>query len=326
MMNRPSLPLLIAALLAFPALRADAGEGKVSGHMFGDYYSVLSADDGEAKLPEKQNAFQLRRVYFTYDSNLSERFDVRFRLEANDAGFGSGSKMVPFVKNAYLKWKGALGGDLYIGESGTPTWKLAETVWGYRSIEKTVLDRNSIGSSADIGLALKGHAGSASYHLMVANGPGQKPEGDNGKKLYASVQLQPGESNRLELYGDLDMLPGGDSFTLKAFAGRMGSGFQGGLEVFTRVDREASASDPGADRTRSGLSAFGSLPVADSWRGFARLDALSNDDADTTDLVVIAGLDWAADKNVHIMPNLYVQLPDGPDPHIQARVTGYIKF
>ncbi len=326
MLNRPALSLLTAMILALPALRAHAADSKISGVMFADYYSVLSADAGEAKLPEKQNAFQLRRVYFTYDRPVSDRFDVRVRFEANDAGFGSGDKMVPFVKNAYLQWKGALGGDLYIGASGTPTWELAEKVWGYRSIEKTVLDLNKIGSSADIGLALKGHAGRASYHVMVANGPGQKSESDNGKKLYASVQLQPGESNRLELCGDLDMLPGGDSFTLKAFAGRMGSGFQGGLEVFTRVDREASASDPGGDRTRSGLSAFGSLPVADSWRGFARLDALNNDDADTTDLVVIAGLDWAADKNVHIMPNLYVQLPDGPDPHIQARVTGHFKF
>jgi len=326
MLDRPALSILTAVVLLLPALRAHAADSKISGIMFGDYYAVLSADDTEVALPEKQNAFQLRRVYFTYDRPVSDRFDVRVRFEANDAGFGSGTKMTPFVKHAYLKWKGALGGDLYIGESGTPTWAVSEGVWGYRSVEKTIMDLNGIGSSADVGLALQGRAGGASYHVMVANGPGQRPGRDNGKKLYASVQLQPGESNQLELYGDFDMLPGGDSFTLKALLGHSGDGFQGGIETFARIDQEGAVTDPGEDVTRVGLSAFGSLPVADSWRGFARLDVLNNDDVDTTDLVIIAGLDWAADKDVHIMPNLYVQLPDGPDPHIQARVTGLFKF
>lgn len=328
MLERVTLSLLTAACLApcLAASPAHAADGEVSGYMFGDYYSVLSADDADVDLPEKQNAFRFRRIYFTYDRNLSERFDVRFRVEANDAGFGSRTKMVPFVKHAYLKWQGALGGDLYIGESGTPTWAVAEKVWGYRSIEKTVLDLNGIGSSADIGLALKGSAGAASYHLMVANGPGQRPERDNGKKLYASVQLQPGEGNHLEIYGDIDLLPGGDSITLKGFAGHRGDGFQGGAELYMRIDQEAAVADPGADVTRAGLSAFGSVPVRENWRGFARFDALNNDDLDTTDLVIIGGLDWAASKEVHIMPNLYVQLPDGPDPNIQARVTGFYRF
>ena len=115
---------------------------------------------------------------------------------------------------------------------------------GYRSVEKTILDLNGIGSSADIGLGLKGKTGGASYHLMIANGPGQRPERDNGKKLYASVQFQPGAGNQLELYGDIDMIPGGDS-TLKSFVGRSGERIQGGVEIFMRVDREAAVTDAG---------------------------------------------------------------------------------
>lgn len=320
----------LAAALVLQALPADAASkprpvNKVSGVMFADYYNVLSADDADASLPEKRNAFRFRRLYFTWDDSLSEQFDVRFRLEANDAGFGSGSKMTPFVKHAYLKWHGALGGDLYIGESGTPTWKLAESVWGYRSIEKTVLDLNKIGSSADIGLAWAGKMGGAKLHLMVANGPGQKPEKDNGKKVYASLQLQPG-GNHLEFYGDLDMIPGGDNLTLKAFLGRSGESSRFGVEAFTHIQREASVSDPGEDATLLGASLFASVPVQPNWQGFARLDILNDDDADTSDLLVIGGLDWEAGKGVHIMPNVYVQIPDGPDPNIQFRVTGHFKF
>ncbi len=160
---------------------------------------------------------------------------------------------------------------------------------------------------------------------MIANGPGQRPERDNGKKLYASVQFQPGAGNQLELYGDIDMIPGGDS-TLKSFVGRSGERIQGGVEIFMRVDREAAVTDAGEDKTRMGLSAFASLPVTSDWRCFARLDAVNDDDLNTTDLVVIGGLDWAAAQDIHFLPNLYIQLPDGPDAHLQARVTALFKF
>ena len=264
---------------------------------------------------------------------MSERIDFRFRLEANDAGFGDRAKMEPFVKHAYLKWKGVLGGNLYVGESGTPTFALVEQTWGYRAVEKTLLDLNGIGSSADVGLAFKAHTGGATYHVMVANGPGKSPERDNGKKLYASVQFHPGE-NQIELYGDIDMLPGGDELTLKAFLGRVGDSFHGGVESFIRIgkkaaltdpgkEKEAALTDPGEDVTRIGLSVFGALPLRDNWKGFARVDAVDDDDLE---LLLVGGLDWKAEEEVHIMPALIIQIPDGPDPNIQVRVTGMFKF
>ncbi|MFP6642138.1 MAG: porin [Candidatus Latescibacterota bacterium] len=325
MLNRWVLQLM-AAMIACQAGAAEATDtDRISGIMFADYYAILSADDGDVNLPEKRNAFRFRRIYFNYDHSLSERVDFRFRLEANDAGFGFRAKMEPFVKHAYLKWKGALGGNLYVGESGTPTWALVEQTWGYRAVEKTLLDLNGIGSSADVGLAFKAHTGGATYHVMVANGPGQRPERDNGKKLYASVQFHPGE-NQIELYGDVDMLPGGDELTLKAFLGRVGDGFHGGVESFMRINKEAALTDPGEDVTRIGLSVFGALPLRDNWKGFARVDAVDDDDLDTTDLLLVGGLDWKAEEEVHIMPALIIQIPDGPDPNIQVRVTGMFKF
>ena len=61
--------------------------------------------------------------------------------------------MEPFVKHGYLQWKKGLGdADIYLGLSGTPTWAVAEKVWGYRSVAKTA----PIGSSADLGAAFKG--------------------------------------------------------------------------------------------------------------------------------------------------------------------------
>ena len=142
--------------------------------------------------PHKRNAFPVFAVCnFTYQKDIATDFAVRFRLEAKDAGFAQGAKMEPFLKHGYLQWKQGLGdADIYLGLSGTPTWAVAEKVWGYRSIAKTVLDWNKIGSSADLGAALKGTAGQLNYHLMVGNGPGQKPEDDHGQKILWFVEFQ----------------------------------------------------------------------------------------------------------------------------------------
>ena len=62
---------VIAVLLLGLAGASAAENGTLKGYMFGDYYWVVSADDA-AKAPEKQNAFQFRRVYFTYDKGIAE--------------------------------------------------------------------------------------------------------------------------------------------------------------------------------------------------------------------------------------------------------------
>ena len=149
--------MTVVTLMLGWVFAAQAQEGKIKGYMFGDYYYVLAADETDTKRPRKRNAFQFRRLYLTYQSDIATDFAIRFRLEAKDAGFAQGSKMEPFVKHGYLQWKEGLGdADIYLGLSGTPTWAVAEKVWGYRSVAKTVLDWNKIGSSADLGAASQG--------------------------------------------------------------------------------------------------------------------------------------------------------------------------
>jgi len=304
---------------------AGADTGTLKGYMYGDYYYVVAADDGEAEYPEKQNAFQYRRVYFTYNRDLAGDFSMRYRLEANDRGFGSGKKMTPFIKHGYLRWRGALAGsDLYLGLSSTPTWQVSEKVWGYRSVEATVLDVHKYGSSADMGVASRGKAGDLAYHLMVANGPGQKSEDNDGKKLYASLDYVGIDGVHLEAYVDYSRRPADQNkLTLKVFFGLERESFRAGLEPFVRIHQKAVA---GEDQTLSGVSVFGAMDLAPSLAGFGRLDVLNDDVDDTTDLLVIVGLDHMPANDIHLMPNLYVNIPDGPDPTVQARLTMFYKF
>jgi len=317
---------LVAVLCGVCTGITEAAEGKLKGYMFGDYYYVVSADDAEGKLPEKRNAFQFRRIYFTYEKEIADSFSMRYRLEAKDAGFGKGDKMKPFLKHAYLKWKKAVfGADLYLGLSGTPIWAVAEEVWGYRSIEMTILDLHKLGSSADIGVALKGKSGRLGYHVMVGNGRGQGPEGDHGKKFYGSLTFKASDALRLESYADFNMLPGDrDELTFKGLVGLEQEKLQVGVEAFARINKAAAAD--GDDVTISGVSAYGSLALGDKLKGFGRIDAINDDEGDTTDLLLIAGLDHMPAENVHLMPNLYVDIPDGPDPTVQARLTFFYQF
>ena len=322
-MNQFRAILTISLLMALNANPGAAHEGKISGYMFGDYYSVLSLDDDADADIKNRNAFEIRRIYFTYNSKIDDEFSIRFRLEAKGNKFGEEGSMVPFVKHAYLKWEEGVGSaDFYFGLSGTPTFAAAEKAWKYRAIEKTMLDLNKIGSSADLGVALKGKAGKLGYHVMLGNGEGKAPESDNGKKIYASGSVQLSDGLQIELYGDFNMRRGGhDEITLKGVAGFVSEGFHGGIEVFSRSNKKAATD--GGDETIKGLSAFGALKLGESLKGFGRVDAIDNE---KTNLLVIAGLDHQLAKNVHLMPNLYIELPEGPDPSIQARLTFFYKF
>ena len=302
---------------------AQAQEVKVKGLMFGDYYYVLAADEADTKYSPKRNAFQFRRLYLTYQSDIATDFAIRLRFEARDAGFAQGAKMEPFVKHGYLQWKKGLGdADIYLGLAGTPTWAVTEKVWGYRSIAKTALDWNKIGSSADLGAALKGAAGRLSYHLMVGNGTGQGPEDDHGKKFYGSLSFKAADRLILEGYADFNARPAGrNERTFKGFVGWQGARGSAGLEVFSRTNELAG--DDGEDQVIAGVSAFGSLPLNATFKGFGRFDMVTHDAEDTTDLLFITGLDYSAATNVHLMPNVLIESSAGRDANVQGRLTFY---
>jgi hypothetical protein len=318
--------LVIVGLVAAVGLTrsADGAEGTLKGYMFGDYYYVASGAD------EKENGFKFRRIYFTYNVKWDDAFSGRFRLEAKDAGFGNTSKMEPFVKHAYLRYKRS-GKSVYAGMSGTPTWNVSERLWGYRSIMATIMDVNKLGSSADLGVALHGNVdagGKLNFQLMLGNGPGQKPEVDNGKKLYGLLHFKPAGTVEATLYLDWDGHPDGrDGITVAGFIGAAGERFHGGLEGFQRTNRKQSA---GEDVQVRGLSAFGSGKVGQNTKAFGRIDLYdpSDLDDDNREYLFIGGIDVEPTKGVHLMPNILVTaFQDGnQDTEVVPRMTVFYKF
>ena len=337
----------------------DFPRGKISGYLFGDYYYNLAGDPAHRyngsgsdsakvnidnssaqQIGRDLNGVQIRRVYLQLDNDLAVRYSTRVRLEIDSKSLTSDGKLGVNVKAAYALARSIYPrGDIYVGVLSTPIWEGAEEFWQYRSIEKTLGDFRGIGSSADVGVELKGFFDSdhrVGYAAMIGNGPGQKPEDNRYKKFYFTLPVRLG-ALRVEPYVDYEnAATAHDRATYKIFAGYEFARAAVGIEALDRVNHM-----PGANNQEPvGVSLFAratrpSISGA-SLTAFARVDLWRPDRRNPNRVdsqLWIAGLDWQPFKDVHFMPNVEATQFDAkgaaaapPHHDVQARLTFYYKF
>ncbi len=339
----------------------DYPRGRISGYLFGDFYYNVTGDPGHGYnasgadtarpnidgstfangtprlIGSDLNGVQIRRIYFQADNDLSAKYSTRFRLEMDSKALTSDGKIGVYVKAAYLQAKNVLpGGSFLFGMLTTPTFEIADELWLYRPIEKTIADFRGLGSSSDIGVQLKGYFDSdhrIGYSAMVGNGPGQKPEDNRYKKGYLSFPLRPTENLWLEPYADYE---GGaasqDRATFKMLAGYEFRRLTIGAEVVDRVNHQTSA----PNREPFGFSIFARGRATPKMAAFARFDRWQPNTrgADRVDTdMYIAGLDWEPFKDVHVMPNVEATQYNArgaavapPHHDLQARMTMYYRW
>jgi hypothetical protein len=356
---KKSLILLAVGLIAISATALS--QGKFSGYMFGDYYYTVARDSsfnhtapsnaasGSAAPGTKaMQAFQLRRVYFTYDNDISEQFATRFRLEADQAANASNGKIGVFVKDAYLKWKNVFSGsDLIFGIQPPPAYEISEAAWGYRSLEKTIMDLRGIVSSRDQGISLHGKLvgdGMVNYWVMVANNSGNSPETDKYKRYYAHIHVKPSANLQATVYADLadradfnDAYHSGSTLRNSAITTALFVGYSEpfaynlGVEAFLQSTSNAlkdTSSKSYTSRSALGISIFGSYNLMPELAVMARYDnynpstdSKGKDPVKVTSGVainnlarnyIIAGLSYKADKNVYIIPNIVYETYEAP--------------
>ncbi|HEU4764463.1 MAG TPA: hypothetical protein VFT93_02300 [Candidatus Eisenbacteria bacterium] len=342
----------------------DFPRGKISGLVFGDaYYNVtgdpnhvytsgadalpanLDGSSPSASSPAAQpkligkdlNGLQIRRVYFQLDNDLSIRVATRFRLEADSRELTSGGKIGVFVKAAYVQVKDLLPrGNLLVGMTNTPTFENSEEFWGYRAVEKTIVDFRGLGPSSDLGLNLKGFFDGGhriGYSGMIGDGTGQKPENNRYKRMYLAVPLRLIEDLRIEPYVDYEDFAGNaDRALYKLFLGYELKRAAIGAEILDQVVHV----DGARNREPFGISVFGRAHASDRLSAFARYDRWQPDTRAANRIdsdLYIAGLDWEPIKDLHFMPNVEATgyrargTADAPPHHdLQARITFYYRF
>lgn len=347
--------------------------GKVTGQLFLDYYWKVHADTllrGStyyAGLPKGANAIDPRRIYLGYEYQFSPKISAGF-LAAYESNYDAQGDRTLYVKNAYLKVKDIYkNADLVLGDQNTPTFTMMEeNVWGYRSIEKTIADMRGLGKSTDVGVALLGRfddKGNFGYNVMIGNGTGQKPETNIFKKFYGGlygkfanqkiiVDLN-ADYERTQLWFNYDQ----SKTTLKAFVAYQSTPITVGLTYVTQLGQNGAIATDVANATSDtstlmpqGFSAFvhGQI-VPDKLNFFARFDYYSPDvNYTNTDVYnkgytgglqenfITAGLDFTPLKNVHFMPNVWIDMYHSQakgvsgsienDQDIVARLTVFYKF
>jgi hypothetical protein len=336
--------------------------GKFSGLMYSDYYYNITRDASFSTAPPSNSAlgsnapggtamqaFQLRRIYLTYDYEIAEQFSTRFRLEVDQAANASNGKIGSFVKDAYLKWKNIFNGsDLLVGIQPTPAYDISEAVWGFRSLEKTIMDLRGIVPSRDQGVSLKGRltgTGSMNYWLMFANNSANSPETDKYKRYYAHLQVKPAAGLQATVNVDYrsaasirnrytNASVGNDVLTSSLFASWTQPGmFSVAVEGF--VVSASNGYDNGTSlstKSALGISIYGNLTLSSDLTLVGRFDNYDpNTDAgsagDMRDYV-IGGLEWKIVKNVSIIPNVLYETYEAPKSGTAptSSLTGRVTF
>ena len=219
--------VLMAIFAAGPSL---FGQQTFGTTIYLDYTYYMSKSGPKTMAPPgtpsfKNNFFNFRRAYFTYENKINDNLKFRFRYDADstanltsvDVKTGStkkDDKLRPFIKHVYLDYAGLLpNSSLKIGMTETLTFKIAEEKWGYRSVAKTLMDgykdvtgKEIDATSADLGASFA-HTVSKyfRYAAMISSGSHYSHvEGDKYKKLMAQVQILPMPGLTLAGYMDYE--------------------------------------------------------------------------------------------------------------------------
>lgn len=339
--NFITLLFIVGFSINILAQTSEESGGKFSGYMIGDYYKIVDNHLGSIK---DKHGFWFRRIYFTYDYKIDKNFSTRIRFEMKNSGdFESTDKMLPAVKDAHLKYKFS-NHAVVLGISPTPTWEILEKIWGYRSVEKTPLDLQKMGSSRDFGLTLKGKLddkGMFNYHIMFGNGASNSSESDRGKSGYLSLSIHPADGFIIEIYGDYaDKVGKTDWYTIQGFMAYITTNFRAGLQFADQTRQVENAEDQklslGSFFVAGAVSPQVSLlgRIDRMFKPNPKGDGISYIPFDPTakSTFFVGGIDWHPIKTVSIIPNIeYIKYDENdegvtPDSDIIARVTFFWKF
>ncbi len=345
--------LLLFSMLFFVASFSFAQDKypivKVHGLTFGDLFYDVSAHNPANK---DVNGVQINRIYFTTDFTLSKEFSSRFRLETHQLSDGTFGM---YVKDAWLKWGNIFSGsDLIFGISPTPAFDVSEGAWGHRYLEKTIMDRNHIVGSRDMGIDLKGkfdESGTVKYWIKIGNNSGNSPESNKFKRYYGLLEFNPSPEFLITLYGDYasaakvkapdGSMADNSAVVAAAFLNYREKGvFSIGLEGFIRSQQNAYPSQNGNSLTSQsghGISIWAYANISPTVQLVGRFDNVDPNTAsygsakyDATNLI-LAGVQFNPIKDVSVTPNVEFvtyQAPSGAtnDSDVVPRISFYWVF
>ena len=187
-----------------------------------------------------------------------------------------------------------------MGLIGTNTYSVQETTWGYRFVEKSVLDKYNMTNTADFGIGYSHSFGDFNISSQFLNGEGYKNQDDDGNQsLYLRLLYGEGKLNKNSGYNTGLIITkdfGDDSADLLGvFSGWSSDKFRVGFEyntLETTLREEAAAF-------------YGSYSLCENWDMFLRHDIYDTNVADQEGTSMLGAV-WNPTKGLYIAPNVVV--------------------
>jgi hypothetical protein len=316
--------------------------GKLNAQFFMDYFYKAHASlypfgiSQYATTRQEYANFDIRRLFLGYNYDFSPSFTGEIMLSYEGNLDGSGNRGF-LLKVADLKWRNILPNiDFVAGLQFTPSFPLLEEkIWGYRNVEKVLIDKNRLSVPTDLGVGFQGSFDDVKnygFDVLYADGTATKPENDRYKKIYGDLWAKFFDKKIIvDLYGDLNQLkefPQTFYRTGKLFAAYQTTPLTIGFEAVVQQQvnaflTSANYYETGAsnftDVLAFGISLFASGEILEKKLNFfARYDIFNPDlSYDPTVAYLTAGystakehffifgLDWIPYPQVHISPNIW---------------------
>lgn len=296
--------------------KKDSNRNHFWGEVFGSLYTKVHADSVNStstlktnatqysQVPQGFNAFSVQRVYLGYDYFFNNKISAHVVL-AHEELYDGNSKINTdnvsdrtfYLKYCFLEFDDIIKGITFnVGGIHTPSYSVLEQpFWGYRSLERTILDMRGIASANDVGVSASGKlwrkldtAGNedicVGFNLAVGNSTGAVPDnlsltGNTPfKKYYEDIYVKLLHNKLIiDFYADEHTVQWSPyyegNFTGRAFIGYKTKYFNISIESFEQLMEHQATITAGPDfvkpttnlnRIQSGFSVEGAATLIKS--------------------------------------------------------------
>ena len=150
-----------------------AADTTLGATMFADAGHISNSSNG-VRTPQSGTNYDIKRLYLSVDHKFNGMFSANI---TTDFVYDSGAAATQlFIKKAYLQAKLSDALTLRAGAAELPWVPFAEKIYGYRYVEKLLIDRTNYGTTTDWGLHAFGSlaGGIIGYQVSVVDGAGFK--------------------------------------------------------------------------------------------------------------------------------------------------------
>ena len=245
-------------------LLAQHPTGKPFATIYTDFYAGFNSE-------EYKTAFEVKRAYLGYSSQLNENFFAKVNLDIgspNDQSQYALLRRYAYFKNAYVEYhKNKL--TINFGIIPIHHFKLQEKTWAHRYIYKSINDEHGFGYTADLGTSAEYRISETiSVDLAVTNGEGYtKLQSDDKYKFGVGVTGKLENGILFRAYSDISRE---NIFltNISAFAGYNYSDKGAfGAEYNIRLNDDFKVK-----QQRVAISAYGTWNFTSLWQLFGRYD------------------------------------------------------